>query len=358
MNKEEFEIKIKQLKQGMEFKNYKCLAQFLGEDTYKSKQKQLQINRWKRYFDFVKAQNGQSLTIIDVYPEPFPTDDARKAREGLYVKYIELLLLEFLSHQKGQQVEINKHNLFAELGIIGNNFEVENRSYDIIKKDINYLTDDIYTPSTYDIKHFYQRAYQKINDILKTALRSMRDRRLINYKTNTYIIKRDEVTGLNVPFLANDEEETMLLNAEKRVLSDMGLSTVTQVYLKFKAEEYYSRVQAYVQEKYDWKDVYTRLSIIYVNDIADQIPLKAEEIRHLSYIEKQRELNQKIIKSLNKQADNNYKKFEDTIFSLDYDETSSKTPFCLYPNYVDIQNELAKYLIGLDSKSFIVPPKD
>jgi hypothetical protein len=357
------EIDLSQITIGAEFKNYKQLAQALGEEVCDGNAKKYQMNKWKRYFDFEKANKGQAITITDIYSEPYPTDDARKIKEGLYVKYIELLLLEYLSKQEGQKVELSKQSLFLELGIIGNNYKVENRTNKIIKSDIAYLTDDVCVPTDFEIKHFYQRAYQKINDILKTALRSMRDRRLINYQKNTYIVREDIFTGKTIQSIATDEEEKMLLQAENAILNEMGVATVTQVYLKFKAEEFYERVNEYVTNNYGWLRVYSLLSIIYINDIAQQIPIKAEEIRKLTCLEKKQALNNNIINSLNKQADRKYQDFENSIVFGDESEGNDENDnsgdnnmsscFSFKSNYVEIQKELANYLIGLNSRSFL-----
>ena len=91
-------------------RNYKTMCELLNEVPMDGNSRKAQVNRWKRYFDFHK--DNQKFIIDEIYDEPFATDDARKRREGLYVKYIELLLLEFLSRQQDYKVTVgNKENV-------------------------------------------------------------------------------------------------------------------------------------------------------------------------------------------------------------------------------------------------------
>ncbi len=90
-------------------KNYKVMCELIGEDVLNGASKKAQLNRWKRYFDFHK--DGQRFVIDEIYDEPFATDDDRKRKEGLYVKYIELLLLEYLSRQTDYKVTVGNREM-------------------------------------------------------------------------------------------------------------------------------------------------------------------------------------------------------------------------------------------------------
>ena len=104
-----YEDQIVNIHQGLVVKNYKEMCSLLFESPKTGKSKMLQEKNWKRYFSFTKQ--GQRYMITEVYPEPFPSDDARKRKEGIYTKYIECLLMEILtSNSDGHALTISKND--------------------------------------------------------------------------------------------------------------------------------------------------------------------------------------------------------------------------------------------------------
>ena len=106
---------------------------------------------------------------------PFPSEDARKLKEGLYVKYIELLLLKYLSSCEGYQTKITKSNLYQILGLTNENYyqlKSSDNPYEIanIKNTIKSKCDTVVT--NFDINHFQQRAEAKLNKILYKEITS------------------------------------------------------------------------------------------------------------------------------------------------------------------------------------------
>lgn len=57
-------MNIDNIKVGMEFKNYKALCEFLEEQVKAGKSKQLQLKRWKEYFDWDNIGNKYTITEI------------------------------------------------------------------------------------------------------------------------------------------------------------------------------------------------------------------------------------------------------------------------------------------------------
>jgi len=84
----------------MTVKNYKMLCELLEQEVKNGKSKKLQLEDWKRYFDWEKS--GQKFIITDVYDTPLTKEDKRKlGNNSIYVKYIEVILLQYLSKQQG-----------------------------------------------------------------------------------------------------------------------------------------------------------------------------------------------------------------------------------------------------------------
>ena len=73
-------------------------------------------------------------------------DKRRLGNNSVYVKYIELILLQYLSKQEGYTKTFTKRNWWELLGMV-------NRKYNKISK--KYLEDIDYVITKFEINHFY-----------------------------------------------------------------------------------------------------------------------------------------------------------------------------------------------------------
>lgn len=360
-------------------KNYKVMCDLLKEDIMAGDSKKAQINRWKRYFEFHKE--GQKFVIDEIYEEPFPTDDARKRREGLYVKYIELLLLEFLSKQVDYKVTLGNKEMYRILGMTNDRYDIRNRmgsakANEILRQTIMNNEDKFaFTNSpkisNFDINNFYFRAEQKLNRILYSALRSMKDRFLIDYKKVNIIAEYDNEESQHLDYReSNAYEDKIILEAKNKIIKEMGYDNLTEIMLRYKYDDFYEKFNKYVKEEYGWEKCYPQLRVVYIDDIAKQIPLKAEEIKKLSIEDKRTQLNEEIIKCLNTQAEKKYKEAETRFFEYECDKAETeengewgkynpfeKEPFMYKSDYVEIQMALTDYLLNIRFEELEVNPK-
>lgn len=360
-------------------KNYKIMCQLIGEEECTGNSKKAQINRWKRYFEFHKE--GQKFVIDEIYDEPFPTDDARKRREGLYVKYIELLLLEFLSKQVDYKVTLGNKEMYRILGMTNDRYDIRNRmgsakANEILRQTIMNNEDKFaFTNSpkisNFDINNFYFRAEQKLNRILYSALRSMKDRFLIDYKKVNIIAEYDDEESQHFDYReSNAYEDKIILEAKNKIIKEMGYDNMTEIMLRYKCDDFYEKFNDYIKEEYGWEKCYPQLRVVYIDDIAKQIPLKAEEIKKLSIEDKRTQLNEEIIKCLNTQAEKKYKEAEARFFEYECDKAEAeengdwgkynpfeKEPFMYKSDYVEIQMALTDYLLNIRFNELEVNPK-
>ena len=360
------ELNTSHLTEGLVVKNYKSMCSLLECDVCGGDSKKSQLKNWKRYFNYEKS--GQKFIITEIYDTPFPSEDARKLKEGLYVKYIELLLLKYLSSCEGYQTKITKGKLYQILGLTNEYYyklKSSDNPYEIanIKNKIKSKCDTLVTE--FDINHFQQRAEAKLNKILYTALDSMSKRFLIKYHTE-YVLRvpcEDDKSGYELE-VASPRQVSLILEAQHKILDSMGYENITQVALRYKLKEFNERVDDYLSEHYGWLGFFSQLSIIYINDIGREIPLKAEEIRKLAPSVQRKQLNQIVVKSLNQQAHEKYDKNLNKALDLminEIDEVErqgfgikeddSPKFFQYYPTYVEAQLELADYLINIDKGS-------
>ncbi|MBW7572486.1 hypothetical protein [Caproiciproducens faecalis] len=265
-----------------------------------------------------------------------------KGNHSIYVKYIELLLMNRLAREENFTCTITRKRLFQFLGLV--NGEFSNKPYDLIKQQNNQIR-------TYDLDHFYQRAYQKLDKILFDALKNLKNRCLISYFEEIVIIQKDE-DGKTYTTIANDTEIKCIDSVKKQVLDEMGLISLTQVFLKFKGDKFYSRVDSILKEQYNWEYTYKQFKLIYTQkNIIQEIPKTELQIEKLK-------LNQKVIDAMNQQAENNYKRNRDK-YDRGYEKfisnwngfgrpiESSFKCFKYNYDYVDIQKELANYLLKI-----------
>lgn len=343
------DVNIQNLSIGMVVKNYKQMCELLQETITTGMAKKAQIKNWKRYFDF--DREGQKFIINEIFDTPYPTYDARKQRDSIYVKYIELLLMEYLSKQEGQTASFTKKNLYQLLGMVSPKYYNYRYNtgiqYDNLKNDLSTIQVE-----KSDINEFYQRADAKLNSILSSALKSMANRFLIKYQTEYIICKSvDDGKGnyVNTFVSATNLETSWILAAEREVMLEMGYQNKSEMLFKGVMGEFFKNLDKFIAEyKSDdnWHYVYSHIKIIHLRDeIKKQIPIQADEIKKLSADEKKFQLNQAVANSLMQQID---KKRErelecvNLIFGSENDMVYSR-------EFIAIQQELINYLIKINN---------
>jgi hypothetical protein len=327
-------IYVNKVKEGEVFKNYKEVCTHLGVDITTGNARIAQHKEWQRYFEYEKE--GQKYIITEVYTEPLPKDDGRtKGNNSEYLPYIELILLDYLSQQHDKVASLTVKKLFLLLGMCNEHY-----------LDENFQIPDEEEINDYYIKHFNQRSYKKLNRILFNALNNLKNRRLIDYQSAKMICieeKRRNKTYKKIR-QATPEECDIIRNIERATLMDMGFESIILVHLKYKTEEFYSRVQSELNSLYGITFYYTQINLRFTHEHVVQAKEKTQSMILL---------NDKIIDGLNKEAEtkllNNQKKIDEAEESSDcwglpkpysgfrYDEEA----------YMHSQQKLAEYLIKI-----------
>lgn len=186
---------------GMVIKNYKQLCQLLDLPILSGgNAKQAQIKNLKCYMDFEKS--GQKFIITDIFDTPLTINDQRKlGNNSIYVKYIEVILLQYLSKQNGFTSTLNKVDWWRLLGFINEKYK------NTPDKELETLDSSI-TP--FEIKMFYQRCNTKLERILFSALNNLKNRKLIIYELQTVITYKN-INGEIKSFVADDDEKRKFL---------------------------------------------------------------------------------------------------------------------------------------------------
>lgn len=348
----DLERKIKEnISVGMVIKNYKELCNLLNIPILSGgNMKQSQIKQLKCYMDFDKS--GQKFIVTDIFDTPLTVNDQRKlGNNSIYVKYIEVILLQYLSKQNGFTSTLNKVDWWKLLGFINDKYK------NIPDKDLELL-DPTVTP--FEIKMFYQRCNTKLERILFSALNNLKNRKLIMYELQTVITYKNNKNGEANSFIADDDDKKRILEVERFVLKkELKLDNMFQVYWSNKQSSYYKRVQELLESYYDWTGYYKQIKIIYV---------KKDVIEELSDIElklQQTQLNGKIVDALNTNAINSYNKkmiefnknendYKNQMWGNVENVTSDQNHTWKYPStFVKSQNILTEELVRIGHKNII-----
>lgn len=343
-------IEVHKLNIGMTISNYRVLCALLGQPTKTGNSKKAQLDNFKRYFDWEKS--GQKFIITDIYDTPLTKEDRRKlGNNSIYVQCIEVILLQYLSKQNEYTRTFTKKNWWELLGIVNHKFGR------ISEKQLKELD---YSITSFEIKHFYQRCNKKLEQILFSALNSLKNRKLVIYELQTVIVEHDD-GGKEKYFLASDNDKKKILQIERHVLHNiMGFEKMIQVFARFKQSEFYQKVNELLYQYYGWNHYFKQIKIIYTpEDIREALP-KAK-------LDLQKELlNQKVIDFLNTNAQEVYKKkneeykenckkyFEDWWGEK---ECSSK-PWKIPDTYLTAQKILTNELIRIGHKDIAFSMED
>ena len=343
IDEDDIGINTSNLKIGQVVKNYKELCALLGEEFKQGgDSRKAQLKEFARYFEWEKS--GQKFLITDIYDTPLPKEDGRN--KGKYVKCIEIILLNYLSKQKGYTYTLSKKKWWELLGMV-------NRKYDNVSQEELLEIDPVITK--FEIRQYYQRCNKKLEEILFSALRSLSSRKLIDWGIETVIVTRNQ--GKTHFRVANEFEKKMILRAERYVLHKiMHLEKMFNVFAKQKQDEFYRLVNEILEDSLDkdWQYYYKQVKIIYNHDqVIEAIPDIEAELRKL-------ELNDKVVNALNEHAEEKYrkerKKYEDNTAKLfeklvNGEDISGEKIFKIPDTYVMAQKLLTDELIRLRHKN-------
>lgn len=337
-------VDTSRLKKGVVAKNYNDMCNLLGCKPCKGRgsDRMCQIKNWQRYFEFEKS--GHKFIITEVYDTPLPFIDGRRTKEGKYNKYIETLLLEYLSfYCKNNEVVTTKRELYNILGMVNKNYiELSyNNVYSLIQKSTSPTVD---VKGMY-VKHFHQRVDNKLYKTLYNTLDSMQKRHLINYRKQTVIsIPHSGDSGGFESVVATPYQEQCVLTMQQSVLDEFGYDNISQVPLKYKTKEFYNRMNECLSEVYGWIGYYTQLYIVQLKNQVNSQNLSAGDIGGLLPSLQREQFNQFIIDEVEKQAYSKYKNFQgQNVYEIIDDDSI----FQYNEEYLEAQSELADYLLNI-----------
>lgn len=298
--------------------SYKELCNKLNQPTYGGNQKKYQLKEFKRYFDFENVNRKIIITDIHEYPKP------EEAKNAIYVKYIECVLLDHLSKQKDYKVYISSTRLWLLLGVITENYTNYNKNRNELKKISDRMTD-------FEINDFFKRCNNNFPKIIDSSLNSLQRRCLIKYSKPYMIVEKDE-NGNLIHREATDSEVSYILKVKRKVMKEFDVDIEIQIYWNGQEEEYYDSLNKIFKEEQGWESIYTCYKIVYDQENALEAFSK-DAVKLCKLI-----LNEKVINRMDNQA---ITLVEDKLYSFD-------KKFQYPKNYVNMQCLLSDKLLRLE----------
>lgn len=227
--KEEAIKKVKDLQEGMEFKSYRELCNYLEEPILSSNSKKSQLKEWNQYFHFYQPEKTNKYIIEHINQSKKTKQDNRSKWYGDVSNYI----LNMLSCIKSSYFQTTKSDLIRSCGFGNYNFSIMD-----IKKDFplyHKYTDD---EERLHLLDGYQKiVYTKLNYIISSTLRSMKKKGLIFY-TSLYLVNKDNETSERD---ATIDEVELIEKLSKEVMKKYGINYIGNIDSSMKQKYYDAR---------------------------------------------------------------------------------------------------------------------
>lgn len=332
--------------------NYKEICNIIGEKVEEGNTKYSQIKRWKRFMEFEKIEGSHRYLIKKVYEVPLPKESKQNS---LYTKVIELLLMYELSEKEGYTAQYTKTKIYYILGMVNSNFLHRNREMALemaIERD-----KEIEDIKSWEMNHFYLMTTSKLNEILMSALKSMRRRCLLDYQEVMMLSYYEGEEGNERLYTreATNEEWEKVLEVQKEILLKNGWDKVPLI----QANRFYEEVNEKIYKKYGWNGAYKEIKLIYTQEyMSKDIPTVLREIRDIIQIN-QSNLNKQILETLEAQIyklkDKNEEKIQKEIGGIGKKRIGQreyeKIEEFLYPStYIEHQKKLINLFINIGNE--------
>ena len=294
---------------GMEIRDYQTLCELLGEKTKTGKARILQMNNWKRYFDYEKIKYSNSYIVLDIYPEPLPKEH-KDYRNGLFVNEFKVLILTQLL-----QAEINDsgsiiyqttfREIIEKMNIINGIFfdrntsiekiaiqEIKNNDFAI---DNNEICRKLCKKAKLSYQKFYSIVYDKLKDNIRYALGELEKDNMIKVNYYNTIDENNEIR------IATKNEEATITEIQKNTANYLGFRNSHDAMI-YAFDRYNHILKAKYKSK-GWNGVYYKIEII---ASADNLKRHINEYTALNTIQSIYELTDTDIAKYQNKSNSNF----------------------------------------------------
>lgn len=362
-----------ELREGLIIKNYKVLCEeYLDVKPTKGACRKYHFKELERYCDYHKE--GQKIIIDKVFECVKEKIDMRGKQDNNTAPYVENIKLniigELLTKGTNGKYVVGK-------GVLLRNVGLTNINYSYCKRRQNKLA--TYLEINKEIVNdYYNSVDSMLLGNLEKALKDLSNQKIIQYNTTLMLCKNiitnityehttridefDEEIEIVKPIVqsdviyveATDEERSIILEVENDILKEMNEKRLTDIILKGKSKEYYSR--CYKEIRKNIKDInfyFQAYDIIYLfNNLVEYLEKNgyddwsSELSRNQSEIINTGAMN-KIINNATKRQEKAIKE-NSKGFGIKHDE---KIRIRIDENYIPTYKKINKSIIDINSKN-------
>lgn len=345
------ELDITGLSVGMVVPNYRKMCELLGDRERTGDAKICQLRRWGNLFRY--EREGNKFRILEV-SESIPVSVPRK-RRGEYIHYIEPVLIDYICRSGGEdrRISLIRKELLCVVGLVNKRYLTCGRAGEIygdisgfeidesVKEDL--VTEDGVKFECSDMYWFRTKAARRLNDILYSVLRSMRERGVIDMDYEYVLIVTDE-NGNARSKVASDRQTRTVMDVEADVLKDMDIRNFRSIQFTGRSREFYDRVNKILNKEYGWKRAFRR-TVVVLND-KYAVGGKIRKAQALSF---KRKVNGKILDYLAKEARNDKELYDGGDYPYNPNSWRSRTlnEALGRDDFLETQRAIAEYLIKI-----------
>lgn len=317
--------------EGLVIKNYNELCNMLGLDNTRGNTKKANLKNIQRFCEFDKV--GQKFVIKKIFDSPREKADKRiNGNNSIYVTLIETILLDYFIRKNQRTLNFTKKELWEELGMVSPNYatNMSRKSFLAELQEIDNRT------RQWHIDKAYSNSRKRLNDITRSALKSLKGRKLIDYRDDVIVA----CVNKNYFEITKDWQIEKILQCEKEALNELGCKNLKEVTFNsnrnITMKTYMNVRNKKLKETLGFDFIFRRYSIICNRNYLEQ---GLQE----NIVELKKALNSKIIESLELQAQKDFERNRS-------DLKVGNTHF-IYPNYyLDIQKLIITKILNINEK--------
>lgn len=336
---------------GTTIKNYKELCNTLDLPKFGGNQKKLQIENLSRFCLFEKT--GQKILVKEIYDMPKMKEDKRKNTSGnhaIFVTLIESILLDYFITRKKKRGDFTKSQLWEILGLVNSSYaeNYDNRNF---LKQMQTIDNSI---RQWHINQIYSTSRRKLNDIVKSALKSLSLRKLIEYNDRVLVAYKKTRNGKKGKYIEIKDEDQIseVLACERESINELIGNTIIDkrtgkvrqtnlndiIYGKNVTFKDYLEIRnRRLKETLGFEYVFRRYSIICNSKYLEQGLKENQDVLRQT-------LNGKFIKSMNDMVKKDFRRNRENL-------KAGKTEFIYPNNYIEIGKLLVIQICGLDEET-------
>lgn len=322
-------MKTENLSKGLVVKNYGSMCELLETDKKAGgKSKSIQLEDWKRYFEYHKE--GQKFVIDEIYDVPLENTKI-VGRPSVYGNMAQLLILDLLGKSHGS-ITISANRLMKTIGMTNENYgKCQDESLGLASysgMEVGHVYD------------FYNTTGSGFRKVIVTALDNLEKKMIINYSKVVKVKDRSEP----LPRIASDEEVELLMTITKDILEELGFSDIGAIRRSNKWGEYLKKRKKALSEMTSFEYDYNAYKIIVNRKYIEKEKLKLSNLilDGEDFLKEFSDLNNLLIENTIDNAKNrvnNIEKTSDKLAKLRSRE-----------NYVDNIVTLCRLTINKDAK--------